>query len=312
MNKKLIDIGSKLLILISFLFIGIKLKNFNINLKEYINLENIIMISLSSILLIFSVIFLGIGWTKILKQICNVDIEYNFTMPIYIKTNLAKYIPGNIMQFVGRNIIGNKYNIEQKKLALSTAYELIMLSTIGIAIILLTNQVQKIINFIPQQYILIIIIGFTFLLICCMILIRFKNISMNKTMVLEVANIFKVSIIPYLIALIFMGLSFVIIMLTVYEYDVNFIIVINWIGVFILGWFVGFITPGAPGGIGIREAVLIAYISKLIPSEYILEAVLIHRMISVISDVILYVLHILFYGKVGMKDEECTTTRKLL
>lgn len=297
MNNKIVKIISKILLAISFIFIALKLRTFNINLKVYFNFKNILMLSGSIILLSFSVVVLSIGWNKILNKLTKIDIKYTDTMSIYIKTNLAKYIPGNVMQFLGRNLLGNQYGMEQKNLTLSTIYELAILAFIGFTMILVTNQIESIIRFIPKNYILMIIVLGLILFIITLILYAKGKIKLSKIELIDVIKVFKASAIYYLIALIFMGISFVIVMLTVYEHNANIINMISWIGIFILGWFIGFITPGAPGGVGIREAILLAYMNKIIPSQFILEAILIHRVITIISDIIIYIVWIIFNWK---------------
>ena len=55
-------------------------------------------------------------------------------------------------------------------------------------------------------------------------------------------------------------------------------------GAFMFAWIVGFVTPGAPGGIGIREGVMI-FVSGDRYSERIILFVLVMRISSVIADV---------------------------
>ena len=59
---------------------------------------------------------------------------------------------------------------------------------------------------------------------------------------------------------------------------------------FILAWLIGFIVPGAPGGIGIREFVLITIMTSFVAEQYILFAVILHRIITVIGDLLTYII----------------------
>ncbi len=294
MKKKIVNLTSQILIIISLIFVGLKLKGFNIDFKVYQNHKNIEMIIISIMMLMFTIIFLSIGWTQILRQISGENIKYIHTMPIYIQTNLSKYVPGNIMQFAGRNLLGTQYGIVQKILTLSTICELSILSFIGIFIILITNQVGSIFKFLPPKYVTAIVIILLTVVILAMLLVSVKKIKLPKIEVKKALLIFRSSVVNYLVALIFMGVSFVIVMLTVYEHNITVVDLITWIGIFIVAWFIGFITPGAPGGIGIREVILITYMNEVVPSQYILEAVLIHRVISVIADLLLYICWAIF------------------
>ena len=56
------------------------------------------------------------------------------------------------------------------------------------------------------------------------------------------------------------------------------------IGTYSLSWIAGFIVPGAPGGIGIREAVITLLLAGIIPVSDALLAALIFRFVNIIGD----------------------------
>ena len=60
--------------------------------------------------------------------------------------------------------------------------------------------------------------------------------------------------------------------------------------IFIISWFLGYITPGAPGGIGVRETALILMLSPILGKESTLMASIILRLVTTISDVIAFLL----------------------
>ena len=65
------------------------------------------------------------------------------------------------------------------------------------------------------------------------------------------------------------------------------------IGAFLLSWMVGFIVPGAPGGIGIREAVITFLLSKSVSQESVVVSIVIYRFITTIGDLIGFMIAIL-------------------
>lgn len=56
------------------------------------------------------------------------------------------------------------------------------------------------------------------------------------------------------------------------------------VGAFVISWLVGFLTPIAPGGIGVREVVLGGLILNLLPVEQSLVLVALHRMLWVLME----------------------------
>lgn len=63
-------------------------------------------------------------------------------------------------------------------------------------------------------------------------------------------------------------------------------------GIFLLAWLAGFLIPVAPGGLGVREAALLAMAGALVPVPEALAAVLALRVSSIIGD--------LAYGSVAV------------
>jgi hypothetical protein len=56
------------------------------------------------------------------------------------------------------------------------------------------------------------------------------------------------------------------------------------IGAFAIAWAAGFIIPGAPAGLGVREAVLITLIAPSIPAGPALACVAMHRIMTALVD----------------------------
>ena len=57
------------------------------------------------------------------------------------------------------------------------------------------------------------------------------------------------------------------------------------LGGFALAWIVGFITPSAPGGLGVFEAMLLLIFKSNLPEALLIAVALIYRIIVCFSDV---------------------------
>lgn len=62
------------------------------------------------------------------------------------------------------------------------------------------------------------------------------------------------------------------------------------VGVYSLAWFIGFITPGSPGGLGVREATFVALLGAVHPADQVFVFALFFRLITVLGDVFLFLL----------------------
>ena len=63
--------------------------------------------------------------------------------------------------------------------------------------------------------------------------------------------------------------------------------VMELIGIGSAAWLVGFVVPGAPGGLGVREAVLIAGLSAVaLPATEATAVALAYRFVTMVGDVL--------------------------
>ncbi len=59
-------------------------------------------------------------------------------------------------------------------------------------------------------------------------------------------------------------------------------------GAYLFAWLIGFVTPGAPGGIGVREAVMLLVCSAA-DEELVIAFVLLMRIGSIVADIIAWI-----------------------
>ena len=67
--------------------------------------------------------------------------------------------------------------------------------------------------------------------------------------------------------------------------DLNFIISAKIIVIFSIAWIAGFIIPGAPGGIGVREVVIIFFISSIVGEAQGIAVAISLRFVTLLGDV---------------------------
>jgi glycosyltransferase 2 family protein len=56
------------------------------------------------------------------------------------------------------------------------------------------------------------------------------------------------------------------------------------LGAFSFAWLLGFIVPGAPGGLGVFEATAIAVLQHHFPSAVVISAIALYRLISILAE----------------------------
>ena len=72
--------------------------------------------------------------------------------------------------------------------------------------------------------------------------------------------------------------------------EINFIITTKLVVIFSIAWMAGFIVPGAPGGIGVREAVIIFFITPIIGEAQSIAVAIALRFITLLGDVWFFII----------------------
>jgi len=105
---------------------------------------------------------------------------------------------------------------------------------------------------------------------------------------------------PFMFVIISMwGLSFLA-TLVILGQQVTFRLGITIVGLYLLSWLVGFLTPGAPSGLGIREFILLMFMGNVLNPEILLSAIIMHRALQIVGDVIAFILtmgYVIITGK---------------
>jgi len=279
---------------------------------------------LSIIYMFFLVIFysiliflLSFSWKLILEFLSNSKISSKDIFIVYSKTNIAKYLPGNVFHLVGRNVIGNKLGLKHSELALSSFLEIILiLVVVGIIsfiyicadFTLISEKVFSRIDF--NKLIAIGIIGIFIFAILLFLTVKYKKNEFRRFINRKSIILLLKTLCIYLLVFIGFGLILVFIFNFISGINIENKIIMSIITIYILSWFFGFITPGAPGGIGVRESLLILLLSPSMGEDNTLLAVLIHRLICILGDVFSFLIgNFLLCSNINYRVENNTLSK---
>ena len=277
------------IIIISFWFIG---KKFWLNqdwlLSSAVNLKFTISILLCSIIYGVSQFLLSYAWRKLLIWCGHKDITINLCNKIYGKSQIAKYIPGNVFHVLGRHIMGNQYGISHIVLTAAAIYEVLGLISVSMFIGFSGMTIFGLTNIYFSTYQIIIILVTTIILSVMFTAIApyimsLRGINLpNRGLWTSVINLYSVYML-YFVFFLFAGLLLVFIV-NIFL-NINFIVGAKIIVIFSIAWIAGFIIPGAPGGIGVREAVIIFFIAPIIGEAQGVAAAIGLRFVTLLGDV---------------------------
>ncbi|MFB2974708.1 UPF0104 family protein [Microseira sp. BLCC-F43] len=234
----------------------------------------------------------GWVWSWILREL-NQPLSGPWGVRVYLMTNFAKYLPGNIWHFYGRVRAVKTAGASGGAATLSVLLEPLLMAASALLIALICIQFVGI--GLPQQYRWLQFLGLPAVLMAVHPWSLNKAIALMGRLKLQSQDSnpphgtgFKMEhypLIPLLGELGFVGLrsaGFLFTWIALQPVDLNQMILI--LGDFSLAWMLGLITPGAPGGIGVFEVTAIALLDRYFSDGLILSVVAFNRLVSILAE----------------------------
>lgn len=297
--KKLINIIGKIITVLSVLFIAAAIYRLGFDFTAVKNIPQfILMIFIGGIIICITVFLLGMAWGEWLNFFSKKKNSMRSIVCVYAKANIGKYLPGNVMHYVERNMFAGELGISQKKIALSSILEIA--GQTGIAVVIAfcfsQNQLrQALVDLGAEAYIKYLMAAAFILPVVLLGLVigfrkKIKKILEGYTFSGFLLTLLK-SVILYAIVLIAGG----VILVALFVYmggQPDFQVALQMVSAYIISWVLGFVVPGAPGGIGVREFVLTLLLGKVVGTELILTLSIMHRLTTIIGDFMAYLIRL--------------------
>lgn len=257
-----------------------------------INSYSLLWLFLAVTLCMGSIIVAAFVWHLLLKG-AGVSLSFPKTFSIVGTSLLGKYLPGNLMHYAGRFVLGKKAGISMELMTLSVGAETILALAsvfllLAIGIILdpaASGQLHAILSFITFNQINYVVIS-GLLLLVFLFLLNFRDKLIYFVSMLNPRNLifaFALSVANYLLYC--LTLLPIISGLHIIHSE---LIWSRLLWGFCLAWGAGFIMPGAPGGIGIREAVIIKVFGSTIGVSNATVLAITLRVVSTFGDVFIF------------------------
>lgn len=219
-------------------------------------------------------IFLVVIWYRCLQNL-DVDTSYTCATWIYGVSQLGKYIPGNVFHLAGRQTLSMAERLPGGKVLRSMIWELAILAGAGLGVFWPPFVAQY---FFPSLNLLWLFGIFAF---CCVAMPYAVGRVLNK--ILRSAYLWSIL---YLCS---MGLFFSVMLSLVSSVEISPVNLIFAGTAYVAAWFVGLVTPGAPAGLGVREAAILLLTQDIpIPEADLLLAVLLGRILTILGDFLFF------------------------
>ncbi|MBE9013472.1 flippase-like domain-containing protein [Pseudanabaenaceae cyanobacterium LEGE 13415] len=219
---------------------------------------------------LFAHIFAGFVWSWILRFL-SYPVSGSWGAQTYLKTNIAKYLPGNVWHFYGRINAAKQQGIPVTSATLSVLLESLLMAAAACFFAMVGFR-----SWMQFGIAIVILIGIHPIVL---------NLALKR---LQKSNPVQINQYPFLPLMGEMGF----LALRAIGFALTFLALRPISGSelpllfsgFVWAWLLGFIIPGLPGGVGVFEAIAVAVLSQAFSSGQVLGAVALYRLINTVAE----------------------------
>lgn len=237
------------------------------------------------------------GW-RVVLSVLGCDLAFMKGLSVFLISQFGKYIPGNIAHHLGRVGLSKKIGVPMRVVLPSLFIELSLLVVCSIILFALFTELDVMDHLqTPFAYLLLAILICTLPLVlprCVTQFIRLLPPKWQQPVNRIHMTPLQVVIIMVIYPCVFLTLGGIINLIAVLEFGKDsFFLAVT--GIFALSWLAGFLLPGAPAGIGIREAILLSLLEPLYGSGTALSLTILCRIIGSFGDLLGLLFGLVYY-----------------
>lgn len=302
--KKLLKLAGHLVVIAALAFVVKKIIDMDIKLSD-LSSPRVIGAFVLSLVIQTAQILIGCwSWLLFTRSLSGQKIPYSAAMPVFTRSNIYKYLPGNVFQYVGRNQLAADMKISHVDVACATILDVFfcVFWTGTVSVILLGSKIAELLEKYGKNLLLVGAAGVLFLIVAAVV-VKLKFSDKVKGYLSRYAKAFEKDNRPQLLCGIFYYFAHNCVSAAMYLSCIALIVpqaetkeLFALTGAFLFAWIIGFVTPGAPGGIGIREGVMLFVCGDQFADRIVLF-VLVMRIASVFADVAAFLIGKLYGAK---------------
>jgi glycosyltransferase 2 family protein len=237
-----------------------------------------VFITLSAMAYAISHITTGLSWPLSVRAL-GMPLAIKLGMVIGLVAQVGKYLPGNFAHFVGRASLAADSGVTIKTSGASTALELlaaILAAALVVACSLLidTNMQRHVTS--PSTFIPNLGLASS---VAIVVLFAGVAIFMHRNAISASAILFPTACLST--SFLLSGCSFTFLL---EAFAVNDLSYFSITAMFTAAWLAGFLIPGSPAGLGVREAAIVAFLTPHAGPGTAIGAAMMHRIITAIVD----------------------------
>ena len=295
--KKYYKLIGTLITVVAFVFVIKKIVTMDVDWSMFASGKPLGIIAGCVLVQTAIIFFMSTPWVQFVRILSGKKIAMKDALPVYTKCNLMKYVPGNVFQYVGRNQLAADLHISHVDVACATVLEILcsLVAPLVWILLLMGKDMVGLIRTYEKNFLLVLGIGVA-VLVLAFFLLRWKfreplrryfekyRKLLNRKILLRVVGVFLLYVLQYLFSATMYAVP------AFLMFDVPRAQMGLFLGTYLFSWVIGFITPGAPGGIGVREAVMVLTCSTFLDTNTIMLYAVTMRIISTFGDVLAFFL----------------------
>lgn len=277
-------IGSILAVVSVFFLIKILKESYaQIHHKEF-SLQTILVYLFLIFWSLLTYLAFAYAWKQLLKNKYP-DFKFLDSFRIISLSQIAKYLPGNVAHFASRYYLADKH-LTKTDTTITLVLETIMFTLASFIIGCGYFFYHDLFNIFDKNKVLMLFVLASVIVI--ILVVVFIIIKKNHTSLKLPASKLITTFFIYLLLPFMGGLSiYLLFQLILQEQSVSYLLCVF---SFSISFLLGFVVPGAPGGIGIREYSFTLLMAPFISTVLALEVILIFRVLSLVGDILLFVI----------------------
>ena len=307
--KKYFRLLGNALMILSIIFLGFRVRNMDISWGGLLEANHLIAIVLCIALYSLLILISYYPWMTLVGLITGRRNTFGGSrtefLRVFTKSNIMKYIPGNVFQYVGRNEIATVLGLPHIQVAAATVVEMVLMASGAGALSVLLLGSYTFRYFYSRLGAYLYLIAMICLLAAAVLWLLFRG-RLNTFFTNNLPGVRKESFLPgiafcfffYIMAFFYGGALFIAVLKVCGTVKLNPQSLKLLMGTYSLSWMAGYITPGAPGGMGIREVIMTAVLggNRFIADDVIIQASILFRLVTLLGDLIAFLIAQLIFG----------------
>lgn len=292
--QKLIKMLGKILSVIAICFVIYKFSQIEFNWKQVLSVYNMLICLGLLLVQVVVIVTACYPWMSFVEMLTDKKVGFDKSMVVFTKANIFKYVPGNVFQYVARNELASVAQVSHLDVAMATildtglslifAFILSLLCLRGTAIEYISNYgigSKKILGIL----LIIVIVSVVAVIVLYKKWLKEKiNAYLKRFNLKNMIHLLKI-LGYYLFNNIANCFIFYAIITVVFAQNNSISEMYRLLGSFVFSLIIGMVTPGASGGIGIRESVMLFITEGAFDSSVIVSSMVLLRIISILGDV---------------------------